>query len=86
MLQESAEQMPFSSVMSLLRTLVAGVSIMSAGRGNVLKGPYLFSQKVQKGLVKRKGGQIQGFNLLSCLSMCLLCTGFILGWLEQIPP
>lgn len=47
--------MPFSSVMSLLRTLVARVSIMSEGRENVLKGPYLFSQKVQKrtGVEKR---------------------------------
>lgn len=51
MLQESAEQMSFSSVTSLLRTQVAVVRIMSEGRGNVLKGPYVFSQKVQKGLV-----------------------------------
>lgn len=29
----------------------AVVSIMSEGRGTVLKGPYLFSQKAQKGLV-----------------------------------
>lgn len=51
MLQGSAEQIPFSSIMSLLRTLVAVVSMMTEGRGNVLKGPYLFSQKVQKELV-----------------------------------
>lgn len=72
MLQESAEsaaqrtkrKMLFSSAMSLLMTLVTVVGIMSEGRGKNLKGPYLFSQGAQKGLIVGKGGQSQGFNLL----------------------
>lgn len=73
--------MPFSSAMSLLMTLVTVVGIMSEGRGKNLKGPYHFSQGAQKGLIVGKDGQIQGFNLLLCPSLCLLSSGLILNWL-----
>jgi hypothetical protein len=58
-------KMPFSSALSLLRTLLTVVNIMSEDRLKNLQGPYLFSQGVQRRLILRRGGQDSRFQFAS---------------------